>query len=159
VCELVDLTKAFAVSVSVGPASGTLKGREPSEWRAREVADTVLIDKSTARITTGQRVALNDVQSSKAEERDGATYYVYEHLSEKAPTKVDSKESYRHALSVTAVRPGLNGLPYLYTMNVACPDALWEDVEAAAVAAISSFRLTEPAKGYVAPDKDPWMFF
>lgn len=38
--------------------------------------------RSTARVSTGQRVALNDVENAAAETRDGEPYYVYEHLSQ-----------------------------------------------------------------------------
>jgi hypothetical protein len=31
------------------------------------------------------------------------------------------RETYRHALAATAVRPGLDGTPYLYTLNLSCP--------------------------------------
>ena len=42
----------------------------------------VLIDRSTGRITSGQRVSLSSVEDSAAEQRDGVTYYVYEHVSQ-----------------------------------------------------------------------------
>ena len=38
--------------------------------------------RSTARVTTGQRVSLNSVESAAAETRDGQTYFAYEHLSQ-----------------------------------------------------------------------------
>lgn len=98
-----------------------LKGKPVEEWKAREVADSVLQDRSaiterthryifnitqtargrlyimcqvtqpdshsmcgrsTARVTTGQRVSLNSIESAMAEERDGQKYWVYEHLSQ-----------------------------------------------------------------------------
>ena len=42
----------------------------------------MLIDRSTARITTGQRVSLNSVEASNKEERDGTPYFVFEHVSQ-----------------------------------------------------------------------------
>jgi hypothetical protein len=30
-------------------------------------------------------------------------------------------ETFRHALAVTTTRPGLDGAPYLYTLNLSCP--------------------------------------
>ena len=40
------------------------------------------------------------------------------------------KETYRRALAVTATRAGLqDGVEYLYTLNLACPQDLWEDLE------------------------------
>ena len=44
----------------------------------------VLIDRSTARVTNGERVSLNSVEEAAAEQRqpDGGTYYVFEHVSQ-----------------------------------------------------------------------------
>lgn len=42
----------------------------------------VLIDRSTARITTGQRVSLNSVEEASKQERDGTPYFVFEHVSQ-----------------------------------------------------------------------------
>lgn len=40
------------------------------------------------------------------------------------------KETYRRALSVTSTRTGLNdGVEYLYTLNLACPQDLWDDLQ------------------------------
>lgn len=41
-----------------------------------------LHSRSTARLSTGQRTALNDVEDVHAEDRDGQAFYVYEHLSQ-----------------------------------------------------------------------------
>jgi hypothetical protein len=38
--------------------------------------------RSTSRLTTGQRTALNDVESAEVEVREGQRYFVYEHLSQ-----------------------------------------------------------------------------
>jgi hypothetical protein len=46
------------------------------------VAEQVLVDRSTARITTGQRISLNSVEEAAVETRDGATYWVFEHVSQ-----------------------------------------------------------------------------
>ncbi|KAL4430349.1 hypothetical protein ABPG77_002155 [Micractinium sp. CCAP 211/92] len=161
VCELADLVDSVTVSVTVGPPSGVLKGRTPDQWTARQVAEQVLIDRSTGRVTTGQRVSLSSVESATAETRDdGLVYYVYEHVSQGSPTlRTLSKETYRHSLAVTAMRPGLDGTPYLYTLNLSCPQELWEDAEAGFAASVASFRLLPTTNRYVAPDKDPWRFF
>lgn len=71
-----------APAAQVGPPAGGLKGRAPEEWGARQVAEQVLIDRSTARITTGQRVSLNSVEAAAREEREGVTYFVFEHVSQ-----------------------------------------------------------------------------
>ncbi|KAI7843157.1 hypothetical protein COHA_003141 [Chlorella ohadii] len=160
VCELADLIDAVTVSVTVGPPSGILKGRTPDQWTARQVAEQVLIDRSTARITTGQRVSLNSVEEASRQERDGLPYFVFEHVSQGSPTlRTATLETYRHALAVTAVRPGLDGSPYLYTLNMSCPQELWGDLEAAFQRGVDSFRLLPPSSKYVAPDQDPWRFF
>lgn len=121
VCELVDLQKSFTVSVSVGPPSAILSGTDSSAWKPRDVAEAVLIDKSTARVSTGQRVALNSIEALKVEERDGSKYIVYEHISQGSPSRLNpgARETFRHALSVTTVRNGSDDMPYLYTFNIA----------------------------------------
>lgn len=68
--------------MSVGPASGVLKGAPVDSWKGYDVAETVLIDRSTARLTTGQRTSLNDVEGVTKDTRDGLAYWVYEHVSQ-----------------------------------------------------------------------------
>ena len=68
-------------------------------------------------------------------------------------------ESFRHALAVSTYRPGLDGTPYVYTFNLACPDENWDDLEPVFTEAMESFRLTETTNAYIPPDKDPWLFF
>jgi hypothetical protein len=39
-----------------------------------------------------------------------------------SPTVANPRpETFRHALAVTTVRPGSDGTPYLYTLNMSCP--------------------------------------
>ncbi|KIY93318.1 PsbP domain-containing protein 5 [Monoraphidium neglectum] len=148
------------VSLTVGPASGVLKDAPQEQWRAKDVALTVLIDRSTARKTTGQRTALNDVEQSRVEERGGQKYYVYEHRAQGSATSFDrSPETFRHAVAATTVRPGLDGTPYLYTLNLSCPEGLWEDLSPRFLDSIESFRLLPTTNAYIPPDKDPWLFF
>ena len=45
VSEFIDLRNFITVSMTVGPASGLLKGAPESEWRPEDVALTVLIDR------------------------------------------------------------------------------------------------------------------
>ncbi len=66
----------------MGPPSGVLKGVSPTDWKPKDVANTVLVDKSTARVTSGQRISLSSIESVTAQQRDGLTYYVYEHVSQ-----------------------------------------------------------------------------
>eukprot|EP00192_Tetraselmis_astigmatica_P021173 CAMPEP_0117682430 /NCGR_PEP_ID=MMETSP0804-20121206/19656_1 /TAXON_ID=1074897 /ORGANISM="Tetraselmis astigmatica, Strain CCMP880" /LENGTH=296 /DNA_ID=CAMNT_0005492543 /DNA_START=14 /DNA_END=904 /DNA_ORIENTATION=- len=160
VSELVDLKRAITVSVTVGPASGVLRGVPVEQWDPEAIAQTVLIDRSTARVTTGQRVALNSIETVDKVERDGVPYIYYEHVAQGAPNLSSGRlESFRHALAVTTVRPGLNGSPYLYTLNLACPDTIWDNLEPVFREAVNSFELKSITSAYIPPDKDPWLFF
>ena len=42
----------------------------------------VLADRSTARVTSGQRVSLNTVEAVSEEQRAGGTFWLYEHVSQ-----------------------------------------------------------------------------
>ena len=96
-------------------------------------------------------------------------YFLYEHLAQGSPSersvvaKSGAKETYRHAWASTGVRNGQkdNGsTPYLYTLNLSCPQDLWPLLGAAFRAAAESFELAEePGKGFVSPDSQPWRFF
>lgn len=160
VTELLDVKNFVSVSVSVGPASGILKLDTPADWKAKDVAITVLVDRSTSRISSGQRITLNNIEESHKETRDGLEYWVYEHLTQGSPTIAKrQKETYRHALAATTWRAGLDGTPYLYTLNLACPQELWDDLQPLFKQAVDDFRLTATTSDYVPPDKDPWRFF
>jgi len=160
VAEVIDLLKAVTASVTVGPVVGRLKNTSPEDWDAQEVAELVLVDRSTARVTSGQRVALNSIEAAAKEKRNGAPYFVYEHVSQGAPNLASGRlESYRHALAVTTTRPAMDGSLYLYTLNLACPDDIWDDLQPLFQESVDSFLLTEPTNAYVPPDKDPWLFF
>ena len=103
----------------------------PDSWTAKQVAETVLADRSTSRVSAGQRVALNTVEDAAADQRDGQTYWVYDHISQGSPNLLSpERETYRRAAAVTAVREGRNDhVPYLYTLNFACPSEIWDDME------------------------------
>lgn len=45
VSEVFDLRRFVTVSMTVGPASGVLKGVPQDDWKAKDVALTVLIDR------------------------------------------------------------------------------------------------------------------
>ena len=57
-----------------------------------------------------------------------------------------NKETFRHAISVTAWRPGLKGTPYLYTLNLSCPDEAWDKYGQLYQQAAESFKLLDPSK-------------
>lgn len=40
-----------------------------------------------------------------------------------------------------------------------CLQELWDDLAPQFQQAVGSFRLTETTSAYIAPDKDPWLFF
>ena len=223
VAELVDLQQSVTVSVTVGPpattamllppeerqrlareeASGSSASTSPSSsasdpgsWSPRAVAEAVLVDRSTARTTSGQRLALNSVERAEAISKGGSAsggsgsgsgsvgdrYFLYEHLAQGSPSersvvaKSGAKETYRHAWASTGVRfsggkggkkggkggggGGGDGTPYLYTLNLSCPQDLWPLLGDAFRAAAESFELdAEPGEGFVSPDSQPWRFF
>ncbi|GAX79956.1 hypothetical protein CEUSTIGMA_g7395.t1 [Chlamydomonas eustigma] len=160
VSELMDLRNYVTVSMTVGPASGVLKDVPETEWRAGDVALTVLIDRSTSRVSSGQRIALYDVEDVYKDDRDGKAYFVYEHLSQGSPTAAQqAKETFRHALAVTATRPGMDGTPYLYTLNLSCRQEMWDELLPVFKKSVESFKLLPTTDSYVPPDKNPWLFF
>lgn len=160
VCSLVSLGDSITYTVTVGPAAGLLKDAPPSQWRDRDVAETVLIDRSTSRTTSGQRVSLNNIESINLERRDNEPYWVYEHLTQGSPNESNpSQETYRHALAVTTVRSLPDGTPYLYTLNLSCREEAWSDLQPQFERAVNSFRLLQPGKKYVSPEQAPWRFF
>jgi hypothetical protein len=161
VCELADLLDALTVSVSVGPPAGSLRTTPFENWTAKQVAAEILADRSTARITSGQRVSLNTVEDAISVEKDGTIYYIYEHISQGSPTlATTSRETYRHSMAVTAARPGLEeGSLFLYTLNMACPQEKWAELESGYRHGVESFLLSKPGSEYVAPDQDSWRFF
>lgn len=167
VAELVDLKAAVTVSVTVGPPppAGPLaaEGAPPASWPPKAVADAVLVDRSTARTTAGQRLALATVESVQSV--DGfaggeGVAWLYQHAAQGSPSsRTTAKESYRRAWALTAVRRGKGGSPYLFTLNLACPQDLWPALGPAFKAAALSFALDAPTGAYVPPDQDPWRFF
>ena len=57
-----------------------------------------------------------------------------------------NKETYRHAVSVTAWRAGMKGTPFLYTLNLSCPDEDWDTFGQLYQEAAGTFKLNEPGK-------------
>jgi hypothetical protein len=166
VAELVSLAEGVTVSVCVGPPPPALRAIEEGAWTARAVAEAVLADRSTARVTSGQRVSLAAVEAAAAVARPapdatvGPRAFFYDAVSQGSPTmRTSARETYRHAVAATAVRRGAGGGPFLVTLTLACPDELWGELEGPFRAAAASFELATPGEGYVAPDADPWRFF
>lgn len=57
-----------------------------------------------------------------------------------------SQETYRHALAATTTRTATDGVTYLYTLNLACPEKIWSDMQPQLQKSIDSFRLVEPTQ-------------
>jgi hypothetical protein len=166
VAEWLDLKRFVSVTVTVGPAASPfLRGKSPEEWKARDVAEAVLTDRSTGRLSSGQRTALMDVErasSDDARPQPTGRAWTYEYLSQGSPTVAErGRETYRHAVAVSAARSGddKGAPPFIWSVSFTCPERLWPDLEGPFKAAAASFALTDPTSKYVAPDRDPWRFF
>lgn len=160
VCELVSLVDAVTISVSVGNPAGTLRTTKREDWTAKQLAEQVLLDRSTGRITSGQRISLATVEDAKFVTKGGELYCIYEHVSQGSPTLLSQTgTTYRHARAVTAARPGLDDELFLYTLNLSCPEERWADLEEPFMKAVESFTLLTPGKEYIPPNQDPWKFF
>ena len=67
-------------------------------------------------------------------------------LLQGSPTDSNSStETYRHALAATATRTGTDGVIYLFTLNLACPERIWSEMQPQFEKSIDSFRLVEPS--------------
>jgi len=154
VCELVDLKRAIALAVVVGPTPTRMANREEAP-SAKRVANAVLTERATARVTTGQRLALASVEEADVVERDGTKYYWYEYVSQGAPTALNPEaETYRRALASTVERDG-----YVLSLSVSAPDDQWDLYQDGFEATRESFLLLPPGKAYVAPDQIPFLRF
>jgi hypothetical protein len=108
----------------------------------------------------GQKLPVAAVEAAETVAHDGVTYYVYETAQQGSPTLYDmSSTTLRVGKCVTAVRPGLSGTPYLYTLALTCPSPKYPELEAPFRDCAESFRLLPPDDSYIAPDKDPWNIF
>jgi len=180
VAEWLDLKRFVSVTVTVGPAaSPLLRGKNPEEWRPKDVAEAVLTDRSTGRLSSGQRTALMDVERAASDDGRAAPTgraFTYEYLSQGSPTVAErGRETYRHAVAVSAARYGEDGAAkadaaaaagggaapyyYIWSASFTCPERLWPELEAPFRVAAASFALTEPTGAYVAPDRQSWKFF
>ena len=76
-CAIMDRTHSLTLDVRQ-----TAWGRLYIMCQIIQPHSHLMCGRSTARVTTGQRVSLNSIESAVAEERDGQKYWVYEHLSQ-----------------------------------------------------------------------------
>ncbi|GMY17814.1 psbP domain-containing protein 5, chloroplastic isoform X1 [Fagus crenata] len=156
VSERVDIIDNLILSVSIGPPNSQfLKTKDKKTWTAKDVADSVLSDKSALRVTSSQRMAESSVLDAHSSEIDGEPYWYYEYLVRKSPTKTAQESNlYRHYVASTAERDG-----YLYSLNASTLGKQWDKMGPLLEKTVSSFRLIPPTEYYVPPYKDPWRFW
>ncbi|WOL00355.1 psbP domain-containing protein 5, chloroplastic isoform X1 [Canna indica] len=156
VSERVDMINNLVISVSIGPPNTRfLASNDKSTWNARDVADSILSDKTALRVTSGQRMAESSVLDSHSSIVDGEPYWYYEYLVRKSPTKSAPEPNlFRHNVASTAERDG-----YLYTLNASTLSKQWENLGPFLQKTVASFRLLPPTENYVPPFKDPWRFW
>nr|AKM76463.1 DUF1795-like photosystem II reaction center PsbP family protein [Melianthus villosus] len=157
VSERVDLIDNLIISVTIGPPNFQfLKSKDKKTWTAKDVADSVLADKSALRVTSTQRMAESSVLDTHCSEIDGEPYWYYEYLVRKSPTTRSAQESnlFRHFVSTTAERDG-----FLYTLNASTLSKQWDKMGPSLERTVASFRFTPPTENYVPPFKDPWRFW
>ncbi|CAJ1973769.1 unnamed protein product [Sphenostylis stenocarpa] len=156
VSERVDFIDNVIISVTIGPPNASyIKSKDRSEWTAKDVADSVLADRSSLRVTSSQRLEESSVLNTHSSEIDGEMYWYYEYLVRKAPLKLtDKSNTYRHYLASTTERDG-----YLYSISASTISPRWEKLGPFLEKAVSSFRLLSPTEDYVPPYKDPWRFW
>ncbi|KAF8115878.1 hypothetical protein N665_0025s0321 [Sinapis alba] len=156
VSERLDLIDNLVISISIGPPNPSfLTSKEKKTWTAKDVADSVLSDKSALRVTSSQRLEESSVLDAHSTDIDGEPYWYYEYLVRKSPTKIaEASKMYRHYISSTAERDG-----YLYTINASTLGKQWDMMGPVLERAVESFRLLPPTDSYVPPFKDPWRFW
>nr|AKM76475.1 DUF1795-like photosystem II reaction center PsbP family protein [Pelargonium transvaalense] len=156
VSERIDIIDNLVISVSIGPPNfQIIKSKDKSSWTAKDVADSVLSDKSALRVTSSQRMAESSVLDVHCSEIDGEPYWYYEYLVRRSPTKtVQASNLYRHNVASTVERDG-----YLYTLNASTLSKEWDKMGPALEKTVASFRLLPSTDNYVPPYKDPWRFW
>lgn len=156
VSERVDFIDNLIISVSIGPPNSEfLKSKDKRTWAAKDVADSVLSDKSALRVTSTQRLAESSILEAHSSEVDGDMYWFYEYLVRKSPTKsAQESNNYRQYVAATAERDG-----YLYTLNASTLIKQWELMGPILKRTVDSFRLLPSTRDYVPPYKDPWRFW
>ncbi|KAL5729395.1 PsbP domain-containing protein 5 [Ranunculus cassubicifolius] len=149
VSERVDIIDNLIISVSF------LKSNDKSTWDAKDVADSVLADKSALRVTSAQRKAESSVLDTHVNEIDGEPYWYYEYLVRKSPTNAAQESNlFRHYVASTVERDG-----YLYSLNASTLSKKWDSMGPVLEKTVASFRLLPPTNEYVPPFKDPWRFW
>ncbi|KAJ9168363.1 hypothetical protein P3X46_019899 [Hevea brasiliensis] len=144
-----------AAPLSRPPNFQFIKSKDKGTWTAKDVADSVLSDKSALRVTSSQRLAESSVLDTHTSVTDGEPYWYYEYLVRKSPTKIAQESNlYWHYISSTVERDG-----YLYTINASTLSKQWNKMGPFLEKTVASFRLLPPTDRYVPPYKDPWRFW
>nr|AKM76458.1 DUF1795-like photosystem II reaction center PsbP family protein [Geranium maderense] len=156
VSERVDFVDNLILSVSIGPPNFQfLKSTDKTLWTAKDVADSVLADKSALRVTSTQRMAESSVLDTHSDKIDGEPYWYYEYLVRKSPTKSAQESNlYRHNIASTVERDG-----FFYTLNASTLSKQWDQMGPVLEKTVASFRLLPSTESYVPPYKDPWRFW
>ncbi|CAK8568699.1 unnamed protein product [Lathyrus sativus] len=156
VSERLDIFDNVIISVTIGPPNASLINlKDKSKWTAKDVADSVLADKFSLRVTSTERSAESSVLDAHTDEINGEPYWYYEYIIRKSPTRIpDETGTYRHYLATTAERDG-----YLYSISASTLSSQWEKMGPVFQQTVSSFRLVSPTENYVPPFKDPWRFW
>ncbi|XP_006476184.3 psbP domain-containing protein 5, chloroplastic [Citrus sinensis] len=156
VSERVDIIDNLIISVTIGPPNVQfLKSKDKSTWNAKDVADSVLSDKSALRVTSSQRMAESSVLDAHTSKVDGEPYWFYEYLIRKSPTNLGQEPNlYRHYVASTAEREG-----YLYSISASTLGKQWDEMGPFLEKSVASFHLLPPTDDYVPPYKDPWRFW
>nr|GMD89886.1 psbP domain-containing protein 5, chloroplastic [Ipomoea batatas] len=144
VSERVDIIDNLIISVT-----------RKSTWSAKDVADSVLADKSALRVTSSQRLAESSLLDAHSSQIDGDPYWYFEYLVRKSPTKTALESNlFRHYVASTAERDG-----YMYTLSASAISKQWNQMGPFLEKSVASFRLLAPTESYVPPYKDPWRFW
>ncbi|VAI92900.1 unnamed protein product [Triticum turgidum subsp. durum] len=156
VSERLDMINNAVISVSIGPPSSRfLPSKDKTTWAAKNVADCVLSDKSSLKVTTTQRMAESSVLDAHTADVDGEPYWYYEYIVRKSPTKSAPEPNlFRHNVACTAERDG-----FLYSLNASTLSKQWESMGPLLQKAVASFHLLPPTEKYVPPYQDPWRFW
>ncbi|KAI4972923.1 hypothetical protein ZWY2020_006758 [Hordeum vulgare] len=151
-----DMINNAVISVSIGPPSSRfLPSKDKTTWAAKDVADCVLSDKSSLKVTASQRKAESSVLDAHTADVDGEPYWYYEYIVRKSPTKSAPEPNlFRHSVACTAERDG-----FLYSLNASTLSKQWESMGPLLQKAVASFHLLPPTEKYVPPYQDPWRFW
>ncbi|ONM40459.1 PsbP domain-containing protein 5 chloroplastic [Zea mays] len=119
-------SSAAPLSLSIGPPNSRfLPSKDKSLWDPKDVADCILSDRSTLKVTTGQRMTESSVLDAHATEVDGEPYWYYEYLVRKSPTKSVSLYVLNDTLCFIRHQ---NQIWYLYSLNASTLSKQWESV-------------------------------